>query len=221
MNINKIYCISGLYFYTQNGITSYPKKIISEIEQSLNFNSWYKQEIICYADTKEMAKVLSNFGLSVHNVFDNAPQHIKQNAAHKMKHWMMFQAAKEFKHVLWIDWDTYSLKQIDDHFVSRCLSTLNPKFTYIPNYWATLNCSVYYLNESYLDLMEKSFYSDVPVPNDELLWKSVLPKNITNLKEYWLEDLVINIWQKSDFQYITNNTYFLHLKDFELLNYLI
>jgi hypothetical protein len=32
--------------------------------------------------------------------------------------------------------------------------------------------------------MEKSFKSVVSEPNDELLWKSVLPENICSLSEY-------------------------------------
>lgn len=220
MNERDIYCVSGLYFYARDGKSNYPQKIISEIEKSLELNLWYKQNIICYADTKEMAKILRAYGLYVHKVFDDAPNDIKHNAAHKMKHWIMFHAAKEFKHVLWIDWDTYLLKPLDDTFKYKCMASLHPKFTYIPNYWATVNCSVYYLNDFYLDLMEKSFYADVPVPNDELLWKSVLPENVTKLKEYWLDDMVVNIWHQSDFLYVTKNTYFLHLKDFNLLKYL-
>ncbi len=66
--------------------------------------------------------------------------------------------------------------------------------------------------------MEKSFKSVVSEPNDELLWKSVLPENICSLSEYWLDDFVINICDDADFQNITSNTYFLHLKNFNMLS---
>ena len=66
--------------------------------------------------------------------------------------------------------------------------------------------------------MEKSFSAKVSEPNDELLWADVLPKNVRELKDYWLNDLVVNIWDESDFKDVTENTYFLHMKDFSMLN---
>jgi hypothetical protein len=218
MSKRELTFVSGLYFYTRNGKTSFPKKIISELEKSLQLNSWYKDKLICYADTKEMAEILSDNGLYVHKVFDDAPQEIKNDAAHKMKHWIMLNAAKEFNDVVWIDWDTYSLKLIDETFINKCFQSEHPKFTLIKNYWATVNCAVYYLNNSYIQLMEQSFNSVVSEPNDELLWKSVLPENITSLSQFWLDDFVINIWDESDFKEVTKNTYFLHLKNFEMLS---
>ncbi|MEO0075663.1 MAG: hypothetical protein ABIK31_06110 [candidate division WOR-3 bacterium] len=217
MKERKITYVSGLYYYSRNGKSSFPHKIISEIEESVKLTPWYKSNIICYADSKETAKILDNHGLYVHNIFDNAPNQILINKAHKMKHWIMYNAVKEFNDVVWIDWDTYLLKPIDQHFENKCLKSIHPKFTYIHNYWATVNCSVYYLNQSYLELMEKSFHSILSEPNDELLWKSVLPENIRSLKQYWLDDYVINVWEEEDFKKITKNTYFLHLRNFELL----
>jgi len=189
-----------------------------ELKQSLKINSWYKDEIVCYADTKEMADILIKNGLYVHKIFDNVSIEIKRDTAHKMKHWIMLNAVKEFNDVVWLDWDTYSVKPIDDVFSSKCFQSECPKFTFINNYWATINCAVYYLNKNYTDLMEQSFNSIVSEPNDELLWKSVLPQNILSIKKYWLNDYVINIWSETDFKNITDNTYFLHLKNFELLN---
>jgi hypothetical protein len=209
--------ISGLYFYVRNGKIFYPHKIIKEIEISLQINSWYKEKLICYTDSKEMAKLLQNKGLYVHKVFDDAPESIKINAAHKMKHWIVLNAIKEFNDVVWLDWDTYSVKPVDDLFIQNCLSSDHPKFTFIKNYWAKVNCSVYYSNANHISLMEKSFDSIVSEPNDELLWKSVLPDNIEDLKEYWFDDLVVNIWNDSDFKNVTNNTYFLHVRDFKIL----
>ena len=69
--------------------------------------------------------------------------------------------------------------------------------------------------------MKRSFNSVVSEPNDELLWKSVLPENICSLNQYWLDDFVINIWEEIDFKDVTENTYFLHLRNFEMLNSLI
>ena len=66
--------------------------------------------------------------------------------------------------------------------------------------------------------MEQSFNSVISEPNDELLWKSVLPDNICLLNQFWLDDFVINIWDEIDFKDVTDNTYFLHLKNFEMLN---
>jgi len=218
MKNREITFISGLYFYVRNGKTNYPDKIVQEVDKSLQLNCWYRQKLICYADTKEMAKVLSDKGLHVHKVFDDAPNEIKFNTAHKMKHWIMLNAVKEFNNVVWLDWDTYSLKAIDEIFINKCFSSEHPKFTYIKNYWATVNCSVYYLNKCYIPLMEKSFKSVVTEPNDELLWKSVLPDNICSLRDYWLDDFVINIWDDKDFENIMENTYFLHLKDFSMLS---
>ena len=65
--------------------------------------------------------------------------------------------------------------------------------------------------------MEKSFSAQVEIPNDELLWKSVLPDDVRNRKEFWLNDYVVNIWTEDDFKDVTENTYFLHLKDFSML----
>lgn len=218
MGEKKLNFVSGLYFYKRSGQNEYPEKIITELEKSLQVNPWYKEKLICYADTVEMAKILSQKGLYVHKVFDNAPQDIKENSAHKMKHWIMLNAVREFNDVVWVDWDTYSLKPIDDIFINKCIQTEHPKFTYINNYWATINCAVYYLNEHYIPLMEQSFNSVVSEPNDELLWKSVLPTNISSLNQFWLDDFVINIWDENDFSKITENTYFLHLKNFEMLS---
>ena len=209
--------VSGLYFYTRNGKSKYPDNIITELEQSLKINPWYKEKLICYADSAKMAEVLVNNGLYVHKVFDNAPIEILIDTAHKMKHWMMLEAVKEFNDVIWVDWDTYAIKPIDEIFIQKCLNTENPKFTFINNYWATVNCAVYYLNKKYIKIMEQSFNSVVDEPNDELLWKSVLPKNINSLKQFWLDDFVINIWDEVDFNNVTENTYFLHLKNFEML----
>lgn len=66
--------------------------------------------------------------------------------------------------------------------------------------------------------MQKSFSAKVEESNDELLWKSVLPDDVINQKDYWLNDFVVNIWAKEDFKDVTFNTYFMHLKDYGMLD---
>lgn len=210
--------VSGLYRNICGGILNSSKDILLEIEESVKFNPHYKTNLVCYTDTVENARFLQNVGCYVHKVFDNAPQEIVFDTKHKMKHWIMFNAVQEFKDVLWIDWDTFNVKKIDDIFIRYCLSNSNPKFTWINNYWATVNCAVYYLNEKWLSLMEQSFNTKVEVPNDELLWKEVLPCDVRDRKDFWLNDYVVNIWTEDDFNDVTANTYFLHLKDFSMLN---
>lgn len=216
--MRKLTLISGLYRNICGGKIGNCANILREIKDSLQLNSHYKTDIICYADTKENALILQKAGCYVHKVFDNAPPEIVYDTKHKMKHWIMFNAVQEFRDVLWIDWDTYNIKPIDDNFLNFCFANPYPKFTWINNYWATVNCAVYYLNKSWIPLMHQSFKAQVETPNDELLWKSVLPTDVRCRKEYWLNDFVINIWTKEDFKDITTNTYFLHLKDFSMLN---
>jgi len=213
----KITCISGLYKNICGGIKKSCKKTLEEVHNSLQINPHYRKQLVCYADCTETSDFLKKEGCYVHKVFDDAPADIIFDTKHKMKHWIMYNAVKEFKNVLWIDWDTYNRKPIDEPFINYCLATPNPKFTWIKNYWATVNCAVYYLNESSLELMKKSFSAKVSEPNDELLWTSVLPPDVRKQKEYWLNSFVVNIWDEIDFQDVTPETYFLHLKNFSML----
>lgn len=191
--------------------------ILHEITDSVQLNSHYKTDIVCYADTKENALFLQKAGCYVHKVFDNAPLDIVHDTKHKMKHWIMYNAVQEFNDVLWIDWDTYNVKKIDECFLNYCFANPYPKFTWINNYWTTVNCAVYYMNDSWTTQMQRSFGAQVEMPNDELLWKSVLPTDVRSRKEYWLNNFVVNIWTKDDFKDVTANTYFLHLKVFSML----
>lgn len=216
--MNNITCISGLYRNIRGGKEDSSEIIKQEIRDSLRINPHYKQQLVCFADCNQNAEFLRDEGCYVHRILDDAPQEIVFDTKHKMKHWIMYNAVKEFKNVLWIDWDTYNRKLIDTNFLDFCFSNPLPKFTWIRNYWAIVNCAVYYLNESSLDIMEKSFSAKVSEPNDELLWADVLPQNVKELKDYWLNDLVVNIWDESDFKDVTENTYFLHMKDFSMLN---
>ena len=214
----EITCVSGLFRNIRGGIEKSGDKILREVQNSLRVNPHYRSQLVCYADCADTADFLKNEGCYVHRVFDDAPADIIFDTKHKMKHWMMYNAVKEFKNVLWIDWDTYNRKLIDETFINHCFSSPNPKFTWIMNYWAVVNCAVYYLNESSIEIMEKSFLAKVSEPNDELLWAAVLPPDVRERKEYWLDDFVINIWEENDFQYVKPETYFLHLKDFSMLN---
>ena len=213
--------ISGLFRPIRGGIADYSKLkgIIREISDALELNLWYRSRLVCYADSKEMAEVLLHRGCYVHRIFDDAPEEIVFDTVHKMKHWIVLNALREFKNVVWIDWDTYNLKPIDKQFIRKCLDSDTPKFTWIDNYWATVNCAVYYVAHNSIELMERSFESKVEEPNDELLWKSVLPVNVREQRDYWFDDYVVNIWDKTDFSNVTDNTYFLHLKDFSMLRH--
>lgn len=215
--MNKITCISGLYRNIRGGIEYSSERTKQEIIDSLRINPHYRQQLVCYADCHQNAEFLQNAGCYVHHIFNDAPNEIVFDTKHKMKHWMIYNAVKEFKNVLWIDWDTYNRKPIDKQFIDFCLTNPLPKFTWIKNYWAIVNCAVYYLNEKSLDIMERSFSAKVSEPNDELLWAHVLPENVREIKDYWLNDLVVNIWDESDFSDVTNNTFFLHVKDFTMI----
>jgi hypothetical protein len=210
--------ISGLYRNIRDGITLPLDAMLREVQDSLSLNPQYRTLFRCYADSIETASFLRSEGCYVHRIMDNAPDWIVYNSKHLMKHWMMLNAVKEFKNGLWVDWDTYNKKPIDRYFKKFCFSSECPKFTWIKNYWAILNCAVYYLNDMYVDVMEASFSVKVSEPNDELLWASVLPSDIRERECFWLKDFVINIWDESDFADVTSNTYFLHLKDFSMLN---
>lgn len=215
--MKKLTLISGLYKNIRGGVQRSSEKILHEVGESLKINPQYRENFVCYADCQENAKFLEQKGCFVHRVFDDAPQEIIFDTKHKMKHWFMYNAVREFGDVLWVDWDTYNRKPIDDVFLNHCFSSSNPKFTWIENYWAVVNCAVYYLNEGSIDIMERSFSAKVSEPNDELLWASVLPEDVRKRKEYWLNNFVVNIWREEEFADVTENTYFLHLKDFSML----
>ena len=216
--MRRITFISGLFDNIRDGVFSPKSGIEKEIETTLKFNPHYRELLTCYADSEDNAAIMQANNLSVHKIITDAPDSIIRDSRYKMKQWMMYQAVKEFGDVVWIDWDTYNKRLVDHRFVDYCLATNTPKFTFIKGgYWAVVNCAVYYANRSHLQLFEKSFSSKVSEPNDELMWASVLPKDIVGRKEYWFGDMVVNIWDRIDFKDVTDNTYFLHLKDFGLL----
>nr|MDJ0652381.1 hypothetical protein [Simkaniaceae bacterium] len=158
--------ITGLF--SNNGKTI-PKKVLDEAYTSLEVNKWYKHRLLFLAGDQLSNIALQELGVSVYRIFDDAPGFVKEAPAFRMKHWMVYQMLKDHKEVLWIDWDTISIKTLDQPFFDYCCHKNTPKFAYIPGYHATVNCSVYYVNQNWLSKIEKSFYLPTKVPNDELM----------------------------------------------------
>lgn len=204
--------IAGLYPYTRSGVTSPPRFTLEEIPMSLEVNPSYREELVVLAGDLESATQLENFGLTVHRVFDDAPDAVKRDTAHKMKHWMCLWALREFGEFLWVDWDTVMLRSPDEGFWDACREERTPKFVWIDDYWATVNCGVYYANGAWADAMERSFEAVVSEPDDELLWASVLPEDVRTRPEFWWGDRVVQIWEERDFGRVSDETYFAHVK---------
>lgn len=207
--------IAGLYPYTRAGIKHPPTVTLEEIPASLRANPSYLDQLIVLAGDDASAELLAGFGLRVHRVFEDAPAEIHRDTAHKMKHWMCLWALREFGEFLWVDWDTVLLRQPDDAFWADCRRAGTPKFVRIRDYWATVNCGVYYACETWLPAMERSFDAVVSEPNDELLWASVLPEDICDRAEFWWGDRVLQIWTEEDFTALSRRTYFAHVKHLE------
>jgi hypothetical protein len=207
--------IAGLYPYTRGGITSPPRFVLQEIEQSLQINPSYRTDLLVLAGDVGSAHILEGFGLRVHRSFDDAPEAIRRDTAHKMKHWMCRWALQEFGEFLWVDWDTVLLRPLDEGFWSVCKSSTTPRFVWIDDYWATVNCGVYYASDHWLPAMERSFEAQVTEPNDELLWASVLPADVRAQEMFWWGDRVVQISDESDFAKITTSTYLAHVKHLE------
>lgn len=207
--------IAGLYPYTRAGITHSPEVTLREIPASLEVNPSYRDNLIVLAGDAASARQLESFGLRVHRVFDDAPAKIHHDTAHKMKHWMCMWALREFGEFLWVDWDTVLLREPDEAFWSFCRSAGTPKFIHIPDYWATVNCGIYHASRAWLDAMERSLGAEVPEPNDELLWSSVLPSDVVARDAFWWGERVAQIWTEDDFMSVTSSTYFAHVKHLE------
>lgn len=200
--------IAGLYPYVRNGVKSPPVVTLKEIPKSLEINPSYGRDLIVLAGDRESAALLEGFGLKVRRVFNDAPAEIHRDCAQMMKHWMCRWALEEFGEFPWIDWDTVLLREPDEEFWSWCRSGGTPKFIHIPNYWATVNCGVYCASAVWHDKMTSSFNAVVSEPNDELLWASVLPKDVSEKPEFWWDERVVNIWTREDFAAVSSNTYF-------------
>ena len=210
--------ITGLYPYARGGNIGSPDVTLSEIPISLKVTPSYRENLIILAGDHASASQLRHNDLQVYKVFDDAPESIRVDAAHKMKHWMCCWALEEFGEFLWVDWDTVMIKPPDERFWTRCREHSTPKFIYIQNYWATVNCGVYYADSSWSEAMHRSFDADVPKPNDELLWAAVLPDDVDARPEYWWGEYVVNIWNRIDFALVTRETYFAHVRDLAWAN---
>ena len=207
--------IAGLYPFTRGGVCQKPCTTLREIPESLKINPFYREQLIMLAGDQTSADALEGFGLKVHRVFDDAPDWVHYNTAHLMKHWMCRWAIEQFKEFLWIDWDTVLIHPLDEAFWTWCREAGTPKFIHIPNYWATVNCGVYYAGHQCKDAMDLSFEAVVQEPNDELLWASVLPVDICKRPEFWWGHRAVNVWTRGDFELIGSGTYFAHVKDLD------
>ena len=207
--------IAGLYPYVRGGVVHPPRGTLDEIPVSLELNPFYRENLLVLAGDRESASRLEGFGLRVHRVFDDAPDAVRFDAAHKMKHWMCRWALGEFGEFLWVDWDTVLLRPLDDGFWDWCRAHETPKFIYIPEYWATVNCGVYYAGAAWAEAMTRSLDAVVSEPNDELLWASVLPQDVRDRPEYWWGGRASNIWTRDDFATVGTGTYFAHVRHFD------
>jgi hypothetical protein len=205
--------ISGLYFYVRGGVRQAPHVTLAEIPRSLKANPWYRDRFVVLAGDEAAASLLAAQGLRVHRVFDDAPPHVRHDAAHRMKHWMCLWALREFGEFLWVDWDTVALREPDEDFWAFCREGGTPKFIRIPGYWATVNCGVYYADATWAERMERSFSAPVSIPNDELLWRSILPERVTEHPKYWWGERVVNVWTEAQFDLVSSRTVFAHVGD--------
>ena len=204
--------IAGLYPYARGGNVQPPTITLREIPESLAVNPSYRDDLIVLAGDVESARHLEGFGLDVHRAFDDAPPEVRADAAHRMKHWMCLWALRTFGEFLWVDWDTVLLRRPDDAFWAACRADGTPKFIWIDNYWATVNCGVYYACDAWGEAMERSFAAEVSEPNDELLWTSVLPADVRERPEFWWDERVVHVWTRGDFASVTTESYFAHVK---------
>lgn len=214
--INRPTIIAGLYGPVRNGYPLGQAKTLDEIPTSLDLNPRYSKELVILAGDGQSADDLRRFGLRAHRVFDDAPPAICKDSLHLMKHWMILWAVRHFGEVLWVDWDTVCLRWPDEEFWDWCRRFDTPKFVWVPEYWATVNCGVCYVNESWAETMERSFSATVSEPNDELLWRSVLPTDVRGRPEFWFGDRVAHVWTEHSFRRVTPRTSFVHIRDFSL-----
>ncbi len=204
--------IAGLYPYTRGGVEQPPVVTLAEIPESLKVNPTYRDLLTVYAGNAACADVLRWHGLHVHRVMDDAPDDVKHDMAHRMKHWMCRCAMEEFGEFLWVDWDAVMLRSPDADLWDWCRYAGTPKFIHIPGYHATVNCGVYYAPHSWKEAMDRSFGAVVVEPNDELLWRSELPEDVVQRKEFWLGERAVNVWTGAEMRLVTRNTYFAHTR---------
>lgn len=204
--------ICGLYYYRRAGVTRFPSATLREVTRSLALNPWYSNQLLVLAGDVPAALLLESLGVRVHRVFDDAPAAVHHDAAHLMKHWMCLWALRTFGEFLWLDWDTVSLREPDAAFWNWCREGGTPKFIHIRDYWATVNCGVYYASAEWAGRMELGFGRTVSQPNDELLWAAVLPDDVLERPEFWWGSRAVNVWTERDFATVTPETYFAHVR---------
>jgi hypothetical protein len=86
--------IAGLYSNTKSGINQDVSVIKKEIINSLKVNPWYRDHVRVLAGDCESADFLERNGLKVYKIFNDAPDFIKFDTVHLMKHWMCIWAVK-------------------------------------------------------------------------------------------------------------------------------
>ncbi|MEQ1503709.1 MAG: hypothetical protein ABMB14_15830 [Myxococcota bacterium] len=207
--------IAGLYPYARGGVVHPPVVTLREIPACLDVNPSYRDRLVVLAGDEPSADHLRSFGLEVRRVFEDAPPSVRRDAAHKMKHWMCRWALTEFGEFLWVDWDTVCVRPPDEAWESLVRGSDTPRFIRIPNYWATVNCGVYYAPSSWASAMDASFDAEVSEPNDELLWRSVLPPNVVDRPEFWWGERAVHVERPQDIGLVTTETYFAHVKRLE------
>lgn len=205
--------IAGLYPYARGGEVRPPVVTLREIPACLTVNPAYRDRLVVLAGDRPSADHLRSFGLRVHRVFDDAPARIHRDAAHKMKHWMCRWALEELGEFLWVDWDTVCIRMPDEALERSIRASGTPRFIRIPRYWATVNCGVYYAPASWAQAMDRSFDAEVSEPNDELLWRSVLPDDVTERPGFWWGDHAVHVELREEIAHVTPDTYFAHVKD--------
>ncbi len=204
--------IAGLYPYTRGGVTRPPIVTLREIPASLRVNPLYRERLVVLAGDQASAEHLEGFGLRVRRVFDDAPDWVRRDAAHMMKHWMCRWALAEFGECLWVDWDTVCIREPDDALATRVRASASPRFIRIPNYWATVNCGVYYAHADWAEAMDRSFDAVVSEPNDELLWREVLPSDVAKRPEFWWSTEAVHVETFDQIALVKADTYFAHVK---------
>lgn len=61
--------------------------------------------------------------------------------------------------------------------------------------------------------MERSLSLPVGSPNDELLWRAVLPDGVADAPEYWWGERAVNVWTEAEFDNVSTATVFAHVRD--------
>ena len=209
--------IMGYYPYVRDGQVHPPRTVLDEIRACLEINPWYRDRMLFLAADANSARVLQRLGLQVTRTFEDAPEHVWKNAAHRMKHWMGLWALKEFGEYLWVDWDTVYTQLPDEAFENACRQHNTPKFIFIPGYQhAVVNCGVMYVPETWAVSMAEGLETNLEKTNDEHIWETVLPSDVLDRKEFWWSGESEHIQSEKDFHKVTRDLYFAHVGNLKL-----